>query len=199
MEPVPTIRQVVLGAPVSIVLKVDQPTGNEVQGFVAEILTRGDHPRGIKVRLQDGRVGRVQRMVSEETAKRGSERLSELGRNGGLGMESNVGIQPTSTPSTAPVGGFTGRRYGDYRIDAPDEPASTGLSLSDYVVTKTKRKGQQKSQIVPDSNEDDHISVKGGAARVASDSTIDTAICPVCGEFEGDEDAVAHHVNMHFD
>jgi hypothetical protein len=24
-------------------------------------------------------------------------------------------------------------------------------------------------------------------------------ICPVCGEFEGDEAAVSHHVNTHFD
>lgn len=59
---VPTIRQVIPGAPVSIVLKADQPTGREVQGTVQDVLTRGDHPRGIKVRLQDGRVGRVQRM-----------------------------------------------------------------------------------------------------------------------------------------
>jgi uncharacterized repeat protein (TIGR03833 family) len=50
------------GARVSIVLKQDQPTGHEVQGIVADVLTRGNHPRGIKVRLQDGRVGRVQRM-----------------------------------------------------------------------------------------------------------------------------------------
>jgi uncharacterized repeat protein (TIGR03833 family) len=199
MKPVPTIREVVPDAPVSIILKVDQPTGNEVQGIVAELLTRGDHPRGIKVRLQDGRVGRVQRIVSEETARLGSEGLSELGRNGEFGMESNLGIQVKSTPATAPVGGFTGRRYGDYRIDEPDEPASTGLSLSDYVVTKTKRKGRQKNQIVPDSDEDDQKLVEGGTARVASDSTIDTAKCPVCGEFEGDEVAVAHHVNTHFD
>lgn len=199
MEPVPTIRQVVLGAPVSIVLKVDQPTGNEVQGIVAELLTRGDHPRGIKVRLQDGRVGRVQRMVSEETAKLEPEGLSGLERNSELGMESNVGIQVTSTPAMAPVGGFTRRRYSDYRIDEPDEPASTGLSLSDYVVPKTKRKGRQKKQNIPDPNEDDQIPEEDGTARVAPNSTIDTAKCPVCNEFEGDEVAVAHHVNTHFD
>ncbi len=199
MKLVPTIRQVVLGAPVSIVLKVDQPAGNEVQGIVAELLTRGDHPRGIKVRLQDGRVGRVQRMVSEETAKLGSEGLSELGRNGELGMESKVGVQVKSTPATAAVEGFTRRRYGDYRIDEPDEPASTGLSLSEYVVTKTKRRGRQKNQNVSDSNEDDHIPEEDGTAMVASNSKIDTAKCPVCGEFEGDEVAVAHHVNTHFD
>lgn len=57
------MRQVVPGSSVSIVLKADQRTGREVQGIVQDLLTRGDHPRGIKVRLQDGRVGRVQRMT----------------------------------------------------------------------------------------------------------------------------------------
>lgn len=63
---VPTIQQVIPGASVSIVLKQDQPTGREVQGVVQDLLTRGNHPRGIKVRLTDGRVGRVQRMASEQ-------------------------------------------------------------------------------------------------------------------------------------
>jgi uncharacterized repeat protein (TIGR03833 family) len=62
---VPTIQQVRPGAAVSIVLKQDQPTGREVQGTVQDLLTRGNHPRGIKVRLTDGRVGRVQRMASD--------------------------------------------------------------------------------------------------------------------------------------
>ncbi|CZT16605.1 uncharacterized protein RCC_02439 [Ramularia collo-cygni] len=64
---VPTIQQVVHGASVSIVLKEDQPTGREVQGSVQDLLTRGNHPRGIKVRLTDGRVGRVQRMATGST------------------------------------------------------------------------------------------------------------------------------------
>ncbi|KAK6432087.1 hypothetical protein LTR95_011741 [Oleoguttula sp. CCFEE 5521] len=59
---VPTVQQVTRGALVSIVLKEDQTTGREVQGTVQDLLTRGNHPRGIKVRLIDGRVGRVQRM-----------------------------------------------------------------------------------------------------------------------------------------
>ncbi|KAF7190096.1 hypothetical protein HII31_08427 [Pseudocercospora fuligena] len=59
---VPKIGQVIAGASVSIVLKQDQGTGREVQGIVQDILTSGNHPRGIKVRLRDGRVGRVQRM-----------------------------------------------------------------------------------------------------------------------------------------
>jgi uncharacterized repeat protein (TIGR03833 family) len=64
---VPTIQQVTRGAAVSIVLKEDQPTGREVHGVVQDLLTRGNHPRGIKVRLNDGRVGRVQRMANDQT------------------------------------------------------------------------------------------------------------------------------------
>lgn len=65
---VPSVAQVAPGAAVSIVLKQDQPTGREVQGIVQDLLTKGNHPRGIKVRLTDGRVGRVQRMLSDQVA-----------------------------------------------------------------------------------------------------------------------------------
>lgn len=52
-----------IGAEVDIVLKKDQPTGKLTHGRVAEILTsKKNHPRGIKVRLEDGQVGRVQRI-----------------------------------------------------------------------------------------------------------------------------------------
>ena len=49
------------GLAVSIVLKQDQRTGKLTQGIVKDILTKSAfHPHGIKVRLQDGNVGRVQ-------------------------------------------------------------------------------------------------------------------------------------------
>jgi uncharacterized repeat protein (TIGR03833 family) len=48
------------GLSVSIVLKQDQRTGKLSQGIVKDILTNSpQHPHGIKVRLEDGRVGRV--------------------------------------------------------------------------------------------------------------------------------------------
>lgn len=50
-----------IGGEVDIILKKDQPTGKLTHGRVAEILTSSSfHPRGIKVRLEDGQVGRVQ-------------------------------------------------------------------------------------------------------------------------------------------
>lgn len=52
------------GMTVLIVLKQDQPTGKLTQGIVKDILTKSPmHPHGIKVRLQDGRVGRVKQIV----------------------------------------------------------------------------------------------------------------------------------------
>jgi uncharacterized repeat protein (TIGR03833 family) len=53
------------GREVLIVLKQDQKTGKLTRGIVKDILTRSVfHPRGIKVRLSDGQVGRVQQIVS---------------------------------------------------------------------------------------------------------------------------------------
>ena len=52
------------GIKVKIVLKKDQPTGILTEGVVKDILTNSKiHPRGIKVRLEDGQVGRVQEIV----------------------------------------------------------------------------------------------------------------------------------------
>lgn len=54
------------GQTVDIVLKQDQPTGELTRGVVKDILTNSPtHPHGIKVRLQDGRVGRVKAIISE--------------------------------------------------------------------------------------------------------------------------------------
>jgi len=52
------------GSRVKIVLKQDQPSGKLTEGIVKDILTSSaSHPHGIKVRLMDGQVGRVQEIV----------------------------------------------------------------------------------------------------------------------------------------
>ncbi len=52
--------QIKPGQTVSIVLKKDQRTGVLTQGVVKTILTKSSfHPHGIKVRLENGLVGRV--------------------------------------------------------------------------------------------------------------------------------------------
>nr|WP_310260501.1 YwbE family protein [Fictibacillus barbaricus] len=54
------------GLPVNVILKADQRSGNKTKGIVKDILTNSpNHPHGIKVRLQDGQVGRVIDILSE--------------------------------------------------------------------------------------------------------------------------------------
>ncbi|MBI0577889.1 YwbE family protein [Neobacillus cucumis] len=54
-------KDVLPGLTVDIVLKADQRTGKLTRGIVKDILTKSaTHPHGIKVRLTDGRIGRVQ-------------------------------------------------------------------------------------------------------------------------------------------
>jgi uncharacterized repeat protein (TIGR03833 family) len=67
--------KVAKGAEVLIVLKRDQRTGKLTRGVVKDILTRSEsHPHGIKVRLTDGRIGRVQEIVSPKTTKTEAEK-----------------------------------------------------------------------------------------------------------------------------
>jgi len=52
------------GITVDIVLKADQRTGKLTRGVVKDLLTNSQtHPHGIKVRLTDGQVGRVQEII----------------------------------------------------------------------------------------------------------------------------------------
>ncbi len=52
------------GDRVRIVLKADQGSGTLTEGTVDKLLTNAkDHPHGIKVRLVDGRVGRVKEIL----------------------------------------------------------------------------------------------------------------------------------------
>jgi len=51
------------GTAVFIVLKKDQRTGRLTEGIVRNILTKSaTHPHGIKVRLENGAVGRVKKI-----------------------------------------------------------------------------------------------------------------------------------------
>lgn len=48
------------GLEVDIILKKDQRSGKRTRGIVKDLLTSSSfHSRGIKVRLEDGQVGRV--------------------------------------------------------------------------------------------------------------------------------------------
>ena len=55
------------GCTVDIIRKEDQRSGKKTRGIVQEILTNSQtHPHGIKVRLMDGRVGRIAEIIKSD-------------------------------------------------------------------------------------------------------------------------------------
>lgn len=64
MQPNQKRSDIKAGIHVKIVLKQDQQSGKLTEGIVKNILTNSPtHPHGIKVRLTDGKVGRVQSIL----------------------------------------------------------------------------------------------------------------------------------------
>ena len=58
-------KNIAPGLPVQVVQKQHQRTGQLTEGVVKDILTSSPvHSRGIKVRLESGIVGRVQRILT---------------------------------------------------------------------------------------------------------------------------------------
>lgn len=175
---VPPIRAIHPGGGVSIVLKEDQQSGHQVKGIVADLLTRGDHPRGVKVRLRDGRVGRVQGLVSE------SEGLQGEGIVGG--PEASLGRNGEGAPTTA-AGGNRGRVRTERDIREDDEYLYENRStVQDLGLFAALEEADRK-----------HENRKLGPATHPPASE-ELAVCPVCYKFEGDEASVAHHVEQHF-
>ncbi|KAK0750324.1 hypothetical protein B0T18DRAFT_428286 [Schizothecium vesticola] len=175
MPRVPSTRDVLPGARVNIVLKEDQPTGRTVVGVVQDVLTRGNHPRGIKVRLADGRVGRVQTMAT------GGEKTSFIPTE----IDDDGAGPSAQLRELFPRG----------RSDVPPAPE---VGLDAYIKPGRQRKGRRGKAGTGTST-----STEAGSSTVveAADDVVagETTTCPVCGEFEGDEAAVAHHVATHFD
>jgi uncharacterized repeat protein (TIGR03833 family) len=72
MEPPHNPRQraaIQPGLNVEIIQKQDQQSGTRVRGIVKDILTNSaSHPHGIKVRLTDGRVGRVVMVLQPDSS-----------------------------------------------------------------------------------------------------------------------------------
>lgn len=174
MPRVPTTREVIPGAGVNIVLKVDQPTGRTVSGYIQDVLTKGNHPRGIKVRLTDGRVGRVQSMNSNP-------------ESGGADMGSfNATFDSTSRQPHHRA--HRGDRGGGGH---PQPPPTQQFGLDAYIKpAKTKgRKGQGGSTV---------SGFEGSTGESTTTTVEEESVCPVCADFRGDATAVAHHVAAHF-
>ena len=64
--PVSERKSLKVGMYVAIVLKKDQASGVLTEGEIKQILTKSEfHPRGIKVKLLDGSVGRVMEILED--------------------------------------------------------------------------------------------------------------------------------------
>jgi uncharacterized repeat protein (TIGR03833 family) len=63
LNEIPSRDKISIGIIVQIVQKQDQRTGNLTEGKVKRILTSSQfHPHGIKVELENGKIGRIQKM-----------------------------------------------------------------------------------------------------------------------------------------
>lgn len=197
--PVPKTTSVIPGAGVNIVLKADQPTGRTVSGVVRDVLTRGDHPRGIKVRLSDGRVGRVQSMLPAGSAPQQSLVMDD-GDDQGHGLSQGEGSREGAPEANGAERSWRGGRRGGRRggahgasrgRDEEGELPSQQIGLDAYMrQPKPKRKGKGRV---------DQEAVSGEIEQDRATSTSQTVTCPVCSAFEGDEEAVSHHVAGHFE
>ena len=64
MEGIPSRDKISIGIIVQIIQKQDQYTGSLTEGKVKRILTSSQfHPHGIKIELENGKIGRVQKIV----------------------------------------------------------------------------------------------------------------------------------------
>lgn len=144
---------------------------------------------GVKVRLRDGRVGRVQAVVEEAKGLEGEGAAGGVGANLGRDGENGGGFGRRGG------GGF--KKVQDVREDGHlwDENEQPKEYFADVQFTVKQKKGKRKGKGGAAAVEQQPSDVGEGFGKVEEKGV---AMCPVCGEFEGDERAVAHHVEGHF-
>jgi uncharacterized repeat protein (TIGR03833 family) len=60
----PSLKNLRIGSHVAIEEKINQGTGKLTHGYISKFLTRSNyHPYGIKIVLEDGKIGRVKRLL----------------------------------------------------------------------------------------------------------------------------------------
>jgi uncharacterized repeat protein (TIGR03833 family) len=158
---VPSVQHVLPGAAVSIVLKADQPTGRQVQGVVQDILTRGNHPRGIKVRLQDGRVGRVQQMVNDSASVTSASQAPSIAAsatrpntNRIVHMERDVRLDEHDYPSEPPQ-----RTFADYfpQLNEADEQSEAVPTTYSSITVKCPMCDFEGDEVAVSRHVDQHL------------------------------------------
>ena len=160
--PVPPVSALRAGVGVNIVLKVNQRSGKLTSGRIADVLTHGNHPRGVKVRLQDGQVGRVQSLSD-------NIRASQDYDQGSAGEPRLNGPSlSTSTPQDT-VGGFSnpqGRTAKVVNSSAKHAvlPPDT-RSLGDYVTFKPPKNAHHRERAPPSQSEKDGSTSTNNTSR----------------------------------
>jgi len=127
---------------VNVVLKADQRTGKLTRGTIANILTKGDHPRGVKVRLESGAIGRVQSLVVASSQ-------SQLSHDPQISTMKDVKQgQSSSYIENPPHGSIASRNYRfqeDFRTTEPPPPSEVA-SLADYIKAPSRNKKKKKTR-----------------------------------------------------
>ncbi|KAI4128766.1 MAG: hypothetical protein LQ338_002561 [Usnochroma carphineum] len=112
---------------VNVVLKADQPTGKLTSGKIAEILTKGDHPRGVKVRLQDGQIGRVQSLAARNS---GTQQATVAGFSSGTSSNAFPALNSSIQEQTS---GQARRTQDPPKRPAPLPGSVYATSLESYI------------------------------------------------------------------
>ncbi|KAL9636362.1 MAG: hypothetical protein Q9164_002871 [Protoblastenia rupestris] len=139
---VPKFSQLRTGLSVNVILKADQPTGKLTTGHIAGLLTRGDHPRGVKVRLSTGQIGRVQSLSSAAPIAEPSVGIQKEGED----FERSMGVQMARGQDRRERGRY--KLQEDYRND---DVATDSRSLADYMkVSRKAAKGSKRATKLED-------------------------------------------------
>lgn len=134
---VPKMSQLRIGLSVDIVLKSDQRSGRLTTGLISEILTRGDHPRGIKVRLNSGLVGRVQSLsIASKTLREPDNAVPPLAESSDANSRDYQEPQPTSARGVHKGLVKSYSTQSDYK---PDQNPPESRSLADYIRLRSSR------------------------------------------------------------
>jgi len=147
-----------IGTAVSVVQKQDQGTGHLTSGTIAEILTNSSfHPRGIKVRLEDGTVGRI--------------------------SSSSTNTTP-STFDNYHGGGHGAADYHDYHDAGNDGPAAARLghttTLADFVTMPKVKASSLPKQNSLHAHEHEHEHEREEEDNDAGHNADADWACPVC-------------------
>ena len=135
-----------VGAEVDIVMKADQGTGRLTRGFVREFLTNSKHhPQGIKVRLVDGAIGRVERVVAGEGG--GGARATEPASGEPRGPTTSATSSAIRQNRTRDASSSSSSSLPPRELDGDDDDAETTRGVPSTVYLRNIPKALSKADV----------------------------------------------------